>query len=335
MLRAGDFMTYSVLVTGGAGFVGSHACKALHAAGFAPVTYDDLSGGHEDAVRWGPLERGDIRDGARLRDVLARHRPVAALHFAARIEAGESMRDPATFHAVNVEGTRCLLEALQRADIASCVLSSTAAVYGAPQTTPIAEDHPLRPINPYGETKLAAETLLADFAARHGSRFAALRYFNAAGADPDGELGERHDPETHLIPLVLQAAAGQRAHITVYGSDYETPDGTCIRDYVHVADLADAHVLALRHLLDGGASLRLNLGTGQGWSVRQVIETARRVTRREIRVQDSGRREGDPPALVADARQARRVLGWQPLRAALETQIADAWRWMTRLGGMP
>ncbi len=330
MLRAGEFMTHTVLVTGGAGFVGSHACKALHGAGFVPVTYDDLSGGCEKAVRWGPLERGDIRDAARLRDVLARHRPVAALHFAARIEAGESVRDPAAFHAVNVEGTRCLLEALQQADIASCVMSSTAAVYGAPQTAPIAEDHPLRPINPYGETKLAAETMLADFAARHGSRFAALRYFNAAGADPDGELGEQHEPETHLIPLVLQVAAGKRAQITVYGSDYDTPDGTCIRDYVHVSDLAEAHVLALRHLLAGRTSLRLNLGTGQGWSVRQVIETAQRVTGHRITVQESGRRAGDPPALVADATQAQRVLGWRPQRAALEMQIADAWRWMTR-----
>lgn len=323
-------MTHTVLVTGGAGFVGSHACKALHAAGFVPVTYDDLSGGHADAVRWGPLERGDIRDDARLRDVLLRHRPVAALHFAARIEAGASVHDPAIFQAVNVDGTRCLLEALQRADIASCVLSSTAAVYGAPQASPIAEDHALRPVNPYGETKLAAETLLADFAARHGSRFAALRYFNAAGADPDGELGERHEPETHLIPLVLQVAAGQRTQITIYGNDYNTPDGTCIRDYVHVSDLAEAHVLALRHLLAGGVSLRLNLGTGQGWSVRQVIETARRVTGRKIAVQESGRRAGDPPALVADATQARQMLGWRPQRAALETQIADAWRWMTR-----
>lgn len=321
-------MSHTILVTGGAGFVGSHACKALHGAGFVPVTYDNLSSGHADAVRWGPLERGDIRDTARLRDVLVRHRPVAALHFAARIEAGESVHDPACFHAVNVEGTRCLLEALQQADIASCVLSSTAAVYGAPQIMPIPEDHALRPVNPYGDSKLAAENLLADFAARHGSRFAALRYFNAAGADPDGELGERHDPETHLIPLALQTALGRRTQIAVYGSDYDTPDGTCIRDYVHVSDLAEAHVLALRHLLDGGASLRLNLGTGQGCSVRQVIETAQRVTGRKIAVQDGRRRAGDPPVLVADATKARQVLGWQPRRAALETQIADAWRWM-------
>jgi UDP-glucose-4-epimerase GalE len=330
ILCAGVFMMHSVLVTGGAGFVGSHACKALHAAGFVPVAYDDLSGGHAHAVRWGPLERGDIRDAARLREALGRHRPVAALHFAARIEVGESVRDPAGFHDVNVAGTRCLLDALHQAGITSCVLSSTAAVYGTPRTTPIAEDHPLQPINPYGETKLAAENLMADFAARLGLRFAALRYFNAAGADPDGELGEEHEPETHLIPLVLQTALGRRPQIAVYGRDYDTPDGTCIRDYVHVSDLAEAHVLALQHLLAGGPSLRLNLGTGRGWSVRQVIETARRVTGRAIPVVESGRRAGDPAMLVADASQAMQVLGWQPQRAALESQIGDAWRWMTR-----
>ncbi|WP_341704390.1 UDP-glucose 4-epimerase GalE [Ferrovibrio sp.] len=323
----------AILVAGGAGFVGSHVCKALAAAGFRPVVYDDLSAGHEDAVRWGPLERGDIRDGGRLAAVLAQHRPMAALHFAARIEAGESMRDPGAFYAVNVGGTLSLLQALREAGIGICVFSSTAAVYGLPQSATLAESHPLLPVNPYGATKLAAERMLADFAYAHGSRFVALRYFNAAGADPDGELGERHDPETHLIPLVLQAAAGQRPQIAVYGTDYPTPDGTCIRDYVHVSDLAAAHVLALRHLLGGGDSARLNLGNGSGFSVRQVIDAARHVTGRAIPVQEAARRAGDPPVLVADAAQSRAVLGWQPQRAALETQIGDAWAWLRKTAG--
>jgi UDP-glucose-4-epimerase GalE len=320
----------AVLVAGGAGFVGSHVCKALAAAGFRPVAYDDLSTGHADAVRWGPLERGDLRDSARLAAVLQQHHPVAALHFAARIEAGASMRDPAEFYAVNLGGTLGLLQALRAASVDLCVFSSTAAVYGEPGTALLGEDHPLLPINPYGATKLAAERMLADFAQAYGSRFVALRYFNAAGADPDGELGERHEPETHLIPLVLQAAAGLRPQVAVYGSDYPTPDGTCIRDYVHVSDLAEAHVLALRRLLQGGASVALNLGTGRGWSVRQVIAAARAVTGRAFTVVEDGRRAGDPPQLVADPARARRELDWQARRPAIAEQIADAWRWIGR-----
>src|SRR3954453_19995771 len=291
----------TVLVTGGAGFVGSHTCKALARAGFRPVVYDDLSNGVREAVRWGPLEVGALEDEARLADVIARHKPVAVLHFAAFIEAGESVREPERFYQNNVAGTLALLRATRGAGIDKLVFSSTAAVYGNPEVTPIPESHPLRPVNPYGRSKLMVEQILADVAAARGLRYAALRYFNAAGADPDGELGENHQPETHLIPLVLQAAYGQRPDITVFGTDYDTPDGTCVRDYVHVADLAEAHALALRRLLGGGESLVANLGTGRGFPVREMIDTVGRVPGRPIPVKPAGRRPGDPAVLVADA----------------------------------
>lgn len=271
-------MTPRVLVTGGAGFVGSHACKALAAEGFCPVAYDDLSNGCREAVQWGPLEVGSLQDTERLGAVFAHHRPVGVLHFAAFIEAGESVREPTRFYANNVGGTMALLSAMRAAAVDRLVFSSTAAVYGEPRQIPIAETHPLEPINPYGRGKLMVEQVLADIAAAQGGRFVALRYFNAAGADPDGDLGENHDPETHLIPLVLQATFGLRPEIAVFGTDYDTPDGTCIRDYVHVSDLARAHVLALRRLLDGGESLKANLGTGRGFSVREVIDAAAAVT---------------------------------------------------------
>lgn len=323
-------MCPTILVTGGAGFVGSHACKALHAAGFQPVAYDDLSNGHEWAVRWGPLERGALTDEARLSAVLAHYRPAAVIHFAAFIEAGQSVRDPLRFYANNVGATLSLLRCIQAVGIIPLVFSSTAAVYGDPQYTPIDEHHPKEPVNPYGRTKLVVEGMLADAAAAHGLRYTALRYFNAAGADPDGEIGEAHDPETHLIPLVLQAAAGTRADIAVFGTDYDTRDGTCIRDYVHVADLAQAHVLALRRLLDGGGPLAANLGNGAGFSVKEVIAAAEHVTGRTIPVRLAERRPGDPPVLVSDSRTARQVLGWHPLYGDLETQISHAWAWARR-----
>ncbi|MBF0332436.1 MAG: UDP-glucose 4-epimerase GalE [Alphaproteobacteria bacterium] len=327
-------MNPAVLVTGGAGFVGSQTCKALAARGWRPVVYDDLSNGHEWAVQWGPLERGDIRDRARLAEVLARHRPVAVLHFAALIEAGESVKDPARFWEVNVGGSLALLAAMREAGLGELVFSSTAAVYGDPRRLPIPEGHALDPVSPYGRGKLAVERVLADYAAAYGLRWTALRYFNAAGADPDGLLGEAHRPETHLIPLALQAAAGRRAEIAVFGDDWDTPDGTCLRDYVHVVDLAEAHLLALDRLAGGGDSAAFNLGNGEGFSVRQVIDTASRVTGRPVPQRQAPRRPGDPARLIADAALARRELGWRPARPALDDMIADAWAWETRRGGL-
>lgn len=315
-----------VLVTGGAGFIGSHACKALAASGCRPVVYDDLSNSDRDAVKYGPLEIGALADAARLADVFRRHRPAAAMHFAGFIEAGESVRNPGAFYRNNVGGALFLLQAMQEAGVDRLVFSSTAAVYGDPEHVPIPEDHPLRPVNPYGRSKLMVENILADMAAAHGLRYVALRYFNAAGADPDGELTENHRPETHLIPLVLQAAYGLRPDIAVFGDDYDTPDGTCIRDYVHVSDLADAHVRALRRLLDGGDGLTANLGTGRGHSVREVVETAARVVGRAVPVRAAARRPGDPARLVADPALARRELGWVCRHPDLETQIRHAAR---------
>ncbi|MGC2855121.1 UDP-glucose 4-epimerase GalE [Novispirillum sp. DQ9] len=317
----------TILVVGGAGYIGSHACKALAAEGFIPVVFDNFHRGHRWAVQWGPLVEGDIRDAAALDAAFAAHRPVAVMHFAALSEVGESVKRPYDFYSNNVCGTLSLLQAMERAGCATIVFSSTCATYGLPETVPIPEDHPQRPINPYGATKLAVEGLLRDAGPALGLRSAVLRYFNAAGADPEAQVGERHEPETHLIPLVLQVAAGRRDCIRVFGDDYPTPDGTCIRDYIHVCDLADAHVLALRHLLAGGDSLELNLGNGAGYSVREVIDTARAVTGHAIPAITEPRRPGDPPVLVGDAAKARALLGWVPRRPALADQIADAWRW--------
>ncbi|MCC7096492.1 MAG: UDP-glucose 4-epimerase GalE [Thermomonas sp.] len=321
----------TVLVTGGAGYIGSHACKALAIAGFTPVAYDNLEHGHAEAVRWGPLEQGDLADRARLDAVIAQHKPVAAMHFAAYAYVGESVTNPGKYYRNNVGGSLNLLEALRDHGIDACVFSSTCATYGVPQHLPLTEDHPQKPINPYGASKLVVERMLADFDAAHGLRSMRLRYFNAAGADPDGETGEVHDPETHLIPLVLDAAAGTRPAITVFGTDYATPDGTCIRDYIHVSDLADAHVLALRALLEGAASAAYNLGNGKGFSVREVIDCAQRVTGREIAVSEGERRPGDPPVLVGDATRIRNELHWLPKLADLDAIITTAWRWHTRL----
>lgn len=319
-----------VLVTGGAGYIGAHACKALAAAGYTPVTYDNLVYGHREAVRWGPFEQGDIQDRARLDAVIAEHRPEAVMHFAAFAYVGESVSDPAKYYRNNVAGTLTLMEAMRDAGIGRIVFSSTCATYGIPDATPITEDTPQRPINPYGASKLMVERMLADFEVAHGLNWIALRYFNAAGADPDGEAGEDHDPETHLIPLTLDAACGRLDKLTVYGDDYDTPDGTCLRDYIHVADLADAHVLALRALERGGASRPYNLGNGRGFSVLEVIETVRAVTGLSPNYEIGPRRPGDPAALVADAEQARRELGWRPQYGALEDIVRTAWAWHQR-----
>jgi len=320
-------MPRAVLVTGGAGYIGGHACKALARAGYLPVTLDDLSAGHEWAVKWGPLVRADVADRAALDAVFREHRPEGVLHFAARIEVGESMRDPGKYYGNNCVASLRLLEAMRDHGCRRIVFSSTCAVYGAPQRLPLTEDHPQWPVNTYGWSKFTVERMLEDFHRAHGIANLRLRYFNAAGADPDAELGEEHDPETHLIPLVLRAAAGRGA-IKVFGRDYDTPDGTCLRDYIHVTDLARAHVSAL-NLLERGGSQALNLGVGEGFSVREVLDTAERVTGRSIPREDAPRREGDPAALLAEPTAARRALDWEP-EYGLEDMIAHAWAWMNR-----
>lgn len=317
----------NILVTGGAGYIGSHACKALRAAGFNPVTFDNMVYGHEWAVKWGPLVRGDILDTEALDAVFAAYRPVGVMHFAAFAYVGESVTDPLKYYHNNVAGTVSLLRAMRRNGCQAVVFSSTCATYGVPEEFPITESHPQRPINPYGATKLMIERVLADCDAAYGARYATLRYFNAAGADPDGEIGEDHDPETHLIPLVIQAAMGLRPHVEIYGTDYDTPDGTCIRDYIHVTDLAEVHVAAIRHLLDRGDSLILNLGTGQGNTVRQVIRAVEEASGRPVPVKEGPRRPGDPHALYADGAAARRVLGFAPRFTDIVDTVRTAVTW--------
>lgn len=320
-----------ILVTGGAGYIGSHVCKALAAKGFEPIAFDNLSRGNRWAVKWGPLEEGALADTDRLRKVLARHRPAAVMHFAAYAYVAESVERPLLYYRNNVGGSESLLSAVVATHAVPVVFSSTCATYGIPERTPIAEDHPQCPINPYGFSKLAVERMLTDLDRANGLRSVSLRYFNAAGADPDGDIGEAHDPEPHLIPRVL-AAARDGTPVTVYGDDYDTPDGTCVRDYIHVADIADAHVRALDFLLSGGSSCALNLANAQGYSVMDVIEAARRVSGKSIAVEVLERRPGDPPVLVGAADRARALLGWTPKRSALELQIADAWSWTRKIG---
>jgi UDP-glucose-4-epimerase GalE len=314
----------TVLVTGGAGFVGSHTCKALAGTGFLPVSYDDLSNGSRDAVRWGPLELGRLQDTERLANVISRYRPIAVLHFAASIEAGQSVRTPGPYYRNNVGGTLSLLKAMEAHRVQHIVFSSTAGVYGEPQATPIPETHPQAPVNPYGRSKMMAEAILRDIAASEGLNLAILRYFNAAGADPEGELAEQHDPETHLIPLALLTALGYRDGFSINGTDYDTPDGTCIRDYVHVSDLADAHVLALGKLLGGTAELIANLGSGSGYSVQQVVDAVRTATGREFEALQAPRRPGDPARLIADISRARELMGWGPKRSSLAQMVEHA-----------
>ena len=317
-----------VLVTGGAGYIGSHACKALAASGHEPVAFDNLSEGHRWAVKWGPLEEGDVTDPARLAEVFNLHRPEAVMHFAARAYVGESVTDPERYYRNNVAGTLCLLGAMRSRGVSGFVFSTTCATYGEPLRSPIAEDHPQNPVNPYGRSKLTVEHILRDYAHAYGLKAIALRYFNAAGADPDGEIGEGHEPETHLIPLVLEAAKSEQA-ITIFGEDYATADGTCIRDYTHVADLAAAHVLALEKLANGAGFSAYNLGTGLGLSVREVIDVAQQVTGRSVKALVGPRRPGDPPILVADGSLAQRELGWRPAHSSPSEMVRSAWTWMT------
>lgn len=310
------------LVVGGAGYIGSHMVKHLQDAQHQVVVADIAP--PRPGIEWAPL---DIADARALDGLFAEQRFDAVFHFASHIQVGESVSDPAKYYQNNVTATLTLLQAMLRAGIGHLVFSSSAAVYGDPHYIPIDEAHTKAPINPYGRSKWMVEQVLQDYDRAYGLKSVCLRYFNAAGADPGGLLGECHEPETHLIPLILQAASGRRAAITVFGRDYDTPDGTCIRDYVHVADLASAHGLAVDYLLAGGASCAFNLGNGLGFSVQQVIDAARQVTEREFCVQEARRREGDPPRLVADATQARAVLGWEPQYARLEQIIRHAWEW--------
>jgi UDP-glucose-4-epimerase GalE len=319
-----------VLVTGGAGYIGSHACKALAAAGFVPVAYDNLVNGHREAVRWGPLEVGDVGDARRLDEVFRRHRPVAVMHFAGLISVGESVLDPAPYYQTNVTATLTLLEAMRRAEVMCLVFSSSAAVYGVPPSLPIREDFPLQPASPYGRSKLMDEQIIADHGCAYGLDFACLRYFNAAGADPDGETGEDHRPETHLLPRALMAASGEIPSLDLFGTDYPTPDGTCVRDYVHVSDLADLHVAALSRLLGEGGQMMLNLGTGLGHSIRQVVAAVERVTGRIVPLTIGPRRPGDPPVLVADSSRALALLGREPRFVHMDSIVETAWAWYQR-----
>jgi UDP-glucose-4-epimerase GalE len=318
-----------ILVTGGAGYIGSHAVRLFLARGHDVWVYDNLGMGHRGAVPADRLIVGDLAEEARLDHALLEHRIEAVVHFAAFAFVGESVQQPAKYYRNNLGNTLTLLEALRRQQITRFVFSSTCATYGIPERVPITEDLPQNPINPYGFTKLAIEHALRDYAAAYGWGCAALRYFNAAGASPDGTIGEDHDPETHLIPLVLQAVLGQRPAITVFGTDYPTPDGTCIRDYVHVDDLAEAHLKALE-ALKPGQFLAYNLGTGQGYSVRQVIELAEKVTGKRVPVELGPRRAGDPPILVAGADKVQRELGWRPRYTQLQPILETAWQWHSR-----
>ncbi|MBB4244364.1 MULTISPECIES: UDP-glucose 4-epimerase GalE [Rhizobium] len=316
----------TVLVVGGAGYIGSHTCLDLANKGFKPVVYDNFSNGHREFVKWGPAEEGDIRDRARLDEVLAKHKPAAILHFAALIEVGESVKDPVSFYENNVIGTLTLLSAAQAAGVKAFVFSSTCATYGLPQSVPLDESHQQVPINPYGRTKYIVEQALADYDQYKGLRSVILRYFNAAGADFEGRVGEWHTPETHAIPLAIDAALGRRQGFKVFGSDYDTRDGTCVRDYIHVLDLADAHVRAVEYLLRGGDSVALNLGTGTGTTVKELLGTIETVSNRPFPVEYVGRREGDSTTLVANNDKARDILGWSPQYDLTEI-IQSAWNW--------
>jgi UDP-glucose 4-epimerase len=316
-----------VIVTGGAGYIGSHACKALAKAGYVPVTFDNLSTGWQDAVKFGPFEQGDLLDRARLDAVFAQYNPVAVMHFAALSQVGESMKEPGKYWLNNVQGSLNLIEATVDAGVRNFVFSSTCATYGDHDNVTLDEGVEQLPINAYGASKRAIEDMLRDFGGAKELQSVIFRYFNVAGADPEAEVGEFHQPETHLIPLMLDAIDGKRDALTIFGTDYDTPDGTCIRDYVHVCDLVDAHVLGLQRLLEGHGSQVFNLGTGTGFSVREVIDQSRAVTNREVPYNEGDRRPGDCTKLVSGSTRAEKELGWTPKRSKMDLMIADAWRW--------
>lgn len=320
----------NILVTGGAGYIGSHVCKHLTRCGHQVVVYDNLSTGFRELARWGVFEHGDVRDETRLRNCLRRHRPDGVIHFAALSQVGQSVREPGVYYRNNIGGTISLLEAMRQEDVRLIVMSGTASVYGQPEVLPIPESCPAAPVSPYGFSKLCMEHMLADFAAACDLRWVSLRYFNAAGADPEGETGELHDPETHLIPRVFLAALGRIPRLEIFGDDYPTPDGTCIRDYVHVQDLASAHRLALDYLAEGGVSRAFNLGTGTGLSVRQILDAAAAACGCPIPHLFAPRRPGDPPRLIADARLIRDILGWEPALSTVDDIMRTAWAWHRR-----
>lgn len=315
------------LITGGAGYIGSHTAKLLARSGHEVIVYDNLSRGHRDLVRWGPLIEGDLRDTTLLREVLRWCKPDAVIHFAAFAYVGESVSRPEIYYDNNVNGTVSLLRAMTEARVSNLIVSSTCATYGQPDRMPITEESPQVPLNPYGHSKLMMEQICADFAKAHDLRYIALRYFNACGCDPDGDTGEQHDPEPHLIPRALMAADGEIDRLDVFGDDYPSPDGTCIRDYIHVSDLATAHMAAALHLMDGGASNALNLGTGRGISVREIIDATERVTGRRVPYRITERRAGDPAVLVAAAAKANAVLDWKATHSDIDHIISTAWNW--------
>ncbi len=319
----------TILVTGGAGYIGSHACKALAAAGFIPVTYDNLSTGHAYAVKWGPFVQGELLDQVKLEETMQKFQPMAVLHFAASALVVESMHSPELYYKNNVAATLSLLEVMRRNGILKLVFSSTCATYGTPTTLPITEEHPQQPINPYGRTKWMIEQMLADFGRAYGLQSAVLRYFNAAGAD--GEVGENHAPETHLLPNVILTAMGLKPEVVVYGTAFPTPDGSAVRDYIHVSDLADAHVLALKKLLSDNENLVLNLGTGKGCSVLELIEAVEKFSGKKVAVRREAARAGEPHTLLADGSKARSVLGWNPSCSEINTIVETAWKWHTLL----
>ncbi len=320
-------MTDTVIVTGGAGYIGSHTCKALAALGYLPVSLDNLIYGHTWAVQWGPLIIGDITDSLVLDQVFSQYRPKAVIHFAAFAYVGESVDHPAKYYQNNVVGSLAILEAMRRHGCRNIIFSSSCATYGIPEEVPIPENHPQLPINPYGRSKLMMEQIIQDYGSAYDIQYAILRYFNAAGADPEGQIGEGHDPETHLIPILLQTVLGRRLCAEVYGTDYDTPDGTAIRDYIHVTDLARAHVQALKYLAESSQSLCINLGTGQGYSVMEVIQAVQQVTGKPVTYRTVGRRFGDPPVLVAKFERAGSLLGWKPDFTDIHSTISTAWNW--------
>lgn len=317
----------AVLVVGGAGYIGSHTCKALAQNGFNPITYDNLSFGHRWAVRWGPLVHGELADEMLLEETLRRFDVQAVVHFAAYAYVGESMTDPGKYFENNVSNTLKLLRAMHNQGVDKIVFSSSCATYGIPDSLPISESQAQAPVNPYGESKLFVEKVLGWYDVAHNLRSVALRYFNAAGADPDGLIGEHHDPETHLIPLAIRAALGQYPRLDVFGTDHPTADGTAVRDFVHVTDLGSAHVSALEYLIAGGATESMNLGTGRGHSVSEVVSMIERISGHTVPVREAPRRPGDPPELIADPRKARSLLDWTPELSSLETIVRTAWQW--------
>ena len=320
-------MVLMILVTGGAGYIGSHCNKELFRAGYETLIVDNLIFGHRDFLKWGEFEKVDLRDLNGIKDIFDRYPIETVMHFAAFTNVNESVKNPQMYYLNNLLNTLNLLQVMLEFQVKKFVFSSTCATYGNPLEIPLTEDHPQNPINPYGKGKFTVEQILKDYSSAYDLRYVSLRYFNAAGADPEGELGERHHPETHLIPLILDAALGRRKDVKIFGTDYDTPDGTCIRDYIHVTDLADAHLKALKYLETGGKSQVFNLGNGNGFSVKEVISTAKKITGKTIKVIETDRRQGDPPILVGSCQKAGKILGWKPIYDDLSQIIDTAWQW--------